>query len=152
MKKIVSICILPLCALIMTAQEVDVTKLVFIKNQGFGHTYIDHEGKDIKYQMLPDIFSACPENAVILKKFKAARIIGNIGIYTGFTLVTGVSVFYLIANGIFKQDYDWKHFHSICFAGEVFAGAGLLSISIADRYLFTAHNNYNLYIMGIPLK
>jgi len=34
----------------------------------------------------------------------------------------------------------------------VFAGAGLLSISIADRYLFTAHNNYNLYIMGIPLK
>ncbi|MBP7479796.1 MAG: hypothetical protein KA785_05050 [Spirochaetaceae bacterium] len=51
-----------------------------------------------------------------------------------------------------SKDYDWPGYTISMAAGSLSLCTGLISWLMAACDVQTAHTNYNLYVMGIPIK
>jgi hypothetical protein len=134
------------------AENIPAEKLVFAKSAGMGSIYVNSSNEVIPLKEAVQMFSECPENAKVLKAYTVKNTVGGILTATGLAAVAGSSIFYLVANVIMSKDYDWSGYTISMAAGSLSLCTGLFSLLLAGRDVQTAHTNYNLYVMGIPIK
>ena len=150
-KSVICVLMIVLTALLF-AENIPAEKLVFAKSAGMGSIYVNSSNEVIPLKEAVQMFSECPENAKVLKAFTVKNTVGGILTVTGLAAVAGSSIFYLAANVIMSKDYDWTGYTISMAAGSLSLCTGLISWLMAARDVQTAHTNYNLYVMGIPIK
>ncbi len=152
MKKVAFAVFFLLISFLLFAESVPAEKLVFAKSAGMGSIYVNSSNEVIPLKEAVQMFSECPENAKVLKAYTVKNTVGGILTVTGLAAVAGSSIFYLVANVIMSKDYDWTGYTISMAAGSLSLCTGLISWLMAARDVQTAHTNYNLYVMGIPIK
>ena len=68
------------------------------------------------------------------------------------TRICKISRYGKYINVIMSKGYDWTGYTISMAAGSLSLCTGLFSLLLAGRDVQTAHTNYNLYVMGIPIK
>jgi len=150
-KSVICVLMIVLTALLF-AENIPAEKLVFAKSAGMGSIYVNSSNEVIPLKEAVQMFSECPENVRVLKAYTVKNTVGGILTVTGLAAVAGSSIFYLAANVIISKDYDWTGYTISMAAGSLSLCTGLISWLMAARDVQTAHTNYNLYVMGIPIK
>ena len=150
-KSVICVLMIVLTALLF-AENIPAEKLVFAKSAGMGSIYVNSSNEVIPLKEAVQMFSECPENVRVLKAYTVKNTVGGILTVTGLAAVAGSSIFYLAANVIMSKDYDWTGYTISMAAGSLSLCTGLISWLMAARDVQTAHTNYNLYVMGIPIK
>ncbi len=152
MKKLTFLLFFFLISSFLFAENIPAEKLVFAKPIWLGSTYVNHRNEVIPLKEAMIMFSECPENVNVMKNYKFKNIAGGIFITTGLTTVVVSSVFYLLANVIMDKDYDWAIYKDLSLGGSICFWTGIFSSLMSLRDIQIAHSNYNLYVMGIPIK
>lgn len=150
-KSVICVLMIVLTALLF-AENIPAEKLVFAKSAGMGSIYVNSSNEVIPLKEAVQMFSECPENVRVLKAYTVKNTVGGILTVTGLAAVAGSSIFYLAANVIISKDYDWTGYTISMAAGSLSLCTGLISWLMAARDVQIAHTNYNLYVMGIPIK
>jgi hypothetical protein len=152
MKKIILYCLMLFISQnsILFAQEIPASKLI-MKTTGFTeHPFQLFDGTPLGYSDIHTLTLEAPGNDKIIKQAKPWRTVSIV--FAGISLVfCFLQVYTLVA--FFDAPEDLRYYGRMAGWTTFFAFAG--SLGAGMRYndkIQDAVNNYNLYIMGMPVK
>lgn len=156
MKKLITtlLCIFALSNFII-AQENEIKieepnfyNLILYKDTGLSHSFCDYSGNILSYKVLNQKLLECPDNETIVKQAQGWMIAD--GVFMGLTLTSG------IIYTLYTVFPEWNNSEVIKECSMRISLTSLflqlLSGTISLQKYNEACDNYNLYILGIPVK
>ena len=156
MKKIITIflCCFVLSSFVL-AQENEIkieqpnfNDLIVYKDKGLAHSFCDYQGNILSYTALNEKLLECPNNNQIVSEAKGWMIAD--GVFCGITLTS--AVLYSLFTFFPQWDESGIVREVSCFTFCPSLLLQLLSGVVSSQKYHEACDNYNLYVLGIPIK